>query len=202
LDGNGSFDGSGGRRATRGKPGFDPLFADGGYLRGHRFAGFAIQPDRGVRWIYSRYVAGRYDLDAVEIAVGSVIAHDDRGAGLWISPPDGGSKSTHQTSPRSMGVWQGIASHAFGPLQSIPFGRLAGGHFAVRCLKILWHNMRAGQAFDKLADATLADGPVKPPSQTASLTVMVSFRFMTTPVSTVHVQRSCILRDIPIISIE
>src|ERR1019366_6742267 len=79
-----------------------------------------------------------------------------------ISPPTDGSKSTHQTSPRSMRVRGGsVSDDAFRRLQRLPFSGVVGGHVAVRSFDILRHDVGACEFFNELADSAPADGPVK-----------------------------------------
>src|ERR1017187_3675815 len=81
---------------------------------------------------------------------------------FWISPPSDGLKSTHQTSPRSMGFCEGrVSDQAFGPLQRLLFARMVGGHIPVGSFDVLRHDMGTREFFNELADATPADGPVK-----------------------------------------
>src|ERR1022692_5053826 len=81
---------------------------------------------------------------------------------FWISPPSDGLKSTHQTSPRSIGFCEGrVSDQAFGPLQRLLFARMVGGHIPVGSFDVLRHDMGTREFFNELADATPADGPVK-----------------------------------------
>src|ERR1019366_4270661 len=83
LDAEGSFDGADVVKGQGCQLGFEPLLADGGDLVGHRLARLAIQIDGSFTGVNTGYVAcDRNDLNAVEIAVGRVIADDDRGRGL------------------------------------------------------------------------------------------------------------------------
>ena len=79
-----------------------------------------------------------------------------------ISPPSDGSKSTHQTSPRSTGLWKGrVGDHPFGPLQRLLFAGLVGGHVAVASFDILRYDVGTSELLDELTDAAPADGAVK-----------------------------------------
>src|ERR1039458_4843704 len=79
-----------------------------------------------------------------------------------ISPPREGSKSTHQTSPRSMRFRERrIGDQGFGPLERLLFARLIGSHVAVGSFDIPRHDVGTGEFLDKLADAPPANGPVE-----------------------------------------
>src|ERR1035437_2278685 len=82
---------------------------------------------------------------------------------FWISPPSDGLKSTNQTSPRSRGFCEGrVSDQAVGPLQRLLFSSMVGGHVPVGSFDVLRHDVGTRELFNELADATPADGPVKP----------------------------------------
>jgi len=107
---------------------FQPLFADSGDLIRHCLSRRSIQIDGGFAGVDPGGVARdrnnwtrfRFRLDAslLTITAGHV---------FWISPPSHGSKSTHQISPRSIGLVACIADDSFRPLHglalAIPAGR-------------------------------------------------------------------------------
>src|ERR1035437_9058809 len=78
-----------------------------------------------------------------------------------MSPPSEGPKSTHHTSPRSMWLRQGIADHAFAPLQRLFFARWVGCHFAIGSFGVLRQDGGAREFLNELADPAPADGAVK-----------------------------------------
>src|ERR1700683_4282589 len=100
----------------------------------------------GTTWTRFRL---RLDASLLTITAGRV---------FWISPPSEGSKSTHQTSPRSIGpVPCYIADDAFRPFVGGSLAFLVACHFAVGRPNVLRHHMRAGELLDELADPPAAD---------------------------------------------
>jgi hypothetical protein len=61
-----------------------------------------------------------------------------------------------------MGVGEGAANQAFGPLQVVVFAGVIGSHLPIRRLDICWHHLRASQVFSERANAAFAYLPVKP----------------------------------------
>src|SRR5580700_5524709 len=80
----------------------------------------------GTTWTRFRFLL---DMSLLTIAAGRVFR---------ISPPREGSKSTHQTSPRSIApIRYDISDQTFGPLESIAFPLGIQRYLAVRVAKIL-----------------------------------------------------------------
>ncbi|HEV2687067.1 MAG TPA: O-acetyl-ADP-ribose deacetylase [Bryobacteraceae bacterium] len=95
----------------------------------------------------------RLDASLLTMTAGRVFA---------ISPPSDGSKSTHQTSPRSTGMLaRNVSDSRFGPFQRLLFPRMVGCHLAVGSLDILWQDVGTSKPFDKLTDPAPPDCPVK-----------------------------------------
>src|ERR1035441_9353383 len=81
---------------------------------------------------------------------------------FWISPPGEGSKSTHQTSPRS--IWPvpcHIADDTFRPLLGVALAFLVSRHFEVCSFDVLRYDVWPGEFLKELADSPASDGTVE-----------------------------------------
>src|ERR1035437_1035024 len=74
-----------------------------------------------------------------------------------ISPPRDGSKSTHQTSPRSMRLVSDVSDQSFRPSQRFPLPIPVRSHVAVRRLHVFRQDVWTRKLFQKLTDPPPAD---------------------------------------------
>jgi hypothetical protein len=81
---------------------------------------------------------------------------------FWISPPSEGSKSTHQTSARSIGLISGqISDYSLGPFQGFAFPEVIRGHVPVGGFDVQRHDMGTSKLLDELTDTTATDNAVE-----------------------------------------
>ena len=77
---------------------------------------------------------------------------------LVVSPPNDGSKLTHQTGPRAIGH---ISTKRLTPFGGFLFAGRVGGHGVVVGVEGLWRYVGAGEVFEELADAATAQQRVE-----------------------------------------